>query len=73
MEHSDLICSLIAEKMRFKGKVTSHTSLSELGLDAMDLVSLMVLIEDQTGFTFDDEQMLSFCCVQDIINAILIQ
>jgi len=70
MEHTDLILSIIAENMRLRIAVHPESTLEELGFDKMDVVELLVKIEEKLDVTFDDDDMLSFKCVQDIINAV---
>lgn len=54
-----------------KGKeVTLQSNLKELGLDSLDVVDMLMDLEEKFGVEFENEEMMSFEVVQDIITAI---
>lgn len=40
----------------------------DLGADSIDFVELHMAIEDETGLTIPDEEIVNFKTVQDILN-----
>ena len=54
-----------------KGKeVTLQSNLKELGLDSLDVVDMLMDLEEKFGVEFENEEMMSFEVVQDIVTAI---
>lgn len=54
-----------------KGKeVSLQSNLKELGLDSLDVVDMLMDLEEKFGVEFENEEMMSFEVVQDIITAI---
>lgn len=42
----------------------------DLGADSIDFVELHMALEDETGLTIPDEQLLTFNTVQDVLDFI---
>ena len=40
----------------------------EYGMDDLDQIEITICVEDEFGIYIDDEQMLSFCTTQNIID-----
>lgn len=51
-------------------EVTLDSSIKELGLDSLDVVDMLMDMEDEYGIEFDNDEMLAFNTVADVINAI---
>ncbi len=57
-------------KDRFNKNVELDTVLSELGIDSLSLLDLVVDAESQYGIQISDEELIKIKTVQDIVNAI---
>ncbi len=69
MEQTELICKFFQDQLQLKeGTMNVDTPLIELGLDGFSIVNLMVQFEEQFSVTFDDEDLLKFSCVRDIVE-----
>ena len=54
-----------------KGKeVSLESNLKELGLDSLDVVDMLMNLEEKFGIEFDNEEMMAFAVVNDIVVAI---
>lgn len=54
-----------------KGKeVSLESNLKELGLDSLDVVDMLMDLEEKFGIEFDNEEMMAFAVVNDIVVAI---
>ena len=54
-----------------KGKeVTLDSNLKELGLDSLDVVDMLMDLEEKFGIEFENEEMMAFAVVNDIVSAI---
>ena len=54
-----------------KGKeVSLESNLKELGLDSLDVVDMLMDLEEKFGIEFDNEEMMAFTVVNDIVAAI---
>ncbi len=50
-------------------KVTPEASFKDdLGADSIDFVELHMAIEEETGLTIEDEELMKFRTVQDVMN-----
>ena len=58
-------------KLLVKGKeVSLESNLKELGLDSLDVVDMLMDLEEKFGIEFDNEEMMAFTVVNDIVAAI---
>ena len=44
--------------------------IKDLGLDSLDLVTLIMAVEDEYGFTADDDEIAALKTVGDVVNYI---
>ena len=51
-------------------EVTLESNLKELGLDSLDVVDMLMDLEEKFGIEFDNEEMMAFAVVNDIVVAI---
>ena len=51
-------------------EVTLESNLKELGLDSLDVVDMLMDLEEKFGIEFDNEEMMAFTVVNDIVAAI---
>ena len=50
--------------------VTLESNLKELGLDSLDVVDMLMDLEEKFGIEFENDEMMSFNVVSDIVTAI---
>ena len=54
-----------------KGKeVSLESNLKELGLDSLDVVDMLMDLEEKFGIEFENDEMMAFTVVKDIVSAI---
>ncbi|QEH62240.1 acyl carrier protein [Spiroplasma chinense] len=53
-----------------KGSITKDSVFKAMGLDSLDLMDMIVLLEDELNITFSDEQMSDINTVNDLITTI---
>jgi len=70
--HEDVI-----ESIRNSGKVKPNILITassrfeqDLGVDSLDLVSVLLDIQDDFGFEWTDQEISAINCVQDIIDSL---
>ena len=51
-------------------EVTLESNLKELGLDSLDVVDMLMDLEEKFGIEFENEEMMAFQVVSDIVTAI---
>ena len=68
METFELLRSLLAEKVKDNAEITPRTKISELGIDSVDLVEILLNFEEKMNLTFEDEAMLKLSTVQDVLD-----
>ena len=49
---------------------TLESNLKELGLDSLDVVDMLMDLEEKFGIEFENEEMMAFQVVNDIVKAI---
>ncbi len=69
MSTLEKVQQLFAQKVK-ADTIDPNTELRELGLDSLDLVELMMEIEKEFGFEFDNDEMTSFKTLADVVKAI---
>ncbi|MCX5775672.1 MAG: phosphopantetheine-binding protein [Firmicutes bacterium] len=60
---------IFAKKVKID-KLTPTVELRELGLDSLDLVELMMDIEEEFKIEFDNDEMVGFKTIHDVVKAI---
>ena len=54
-----------------RNQVTLESDIiKDLGLDSLDIVTLIMAVEDEYGFTADDDEIVSLKTVGDVVNYI---
>ena len=61
--------SIIATKTGDASKITMDSNLKELGLDSLDLVEIILDGEEKCGITFENEELLTFKTVGDVVRS----
>lgn len=51
-------------------EVTLESNLKELGLDSLDVVDMLMDLEEKFGIEFENEEMMAFQVVKDIVKVI---
>ena len=51
-------------------EVSLESNLKELGLDSLDVVDMLMDLEEKFGIEFENEEMMAFQVVNDIVKAI---
>lgn len=51
-------------------EVSLESNLKELGLDSLDVVDMLMDLEEKFGIEFENDEMMSFTIVNDIVVAI---
>ena len=70
MNYFEEFKNIIAAKTGDAAKITMDSNLKELGLDSLDLVEIVLDGEERLGITFENEELLTFKTVGDVINYI---
>ena len=54
-----------------RNQVTLESDIiTDLGLDSLDIVTLIMAVEDEYGFTADDDEIVALKTVGDVVNYI---
>ena len=54
-----------------RNQVTLESDIiKDLGLDSLDIVTLIMAVEDEYGFTADDDEIVALKTVGDVVNYI---
>ena len=52
-----------------RNEVTLESDIiKDLGLDSLDIVTLIMAVEDEYGFTADDDEIVNLKTVGDVVN-----
>lgn len=66
----ELVKDLIEAKTGSSRKVTAESSFSDLGIDKLDIVDILVTLEQELNITFDDKDLMDIETIQDILKLI---
>lgn len=69
MNTIEKVQEIFAKKVKVE-KLDPNIELRELGLDSLDLVELMMDIEEEFKIEFDNDEMVSFKTLTDVVKAI---
>jgi len=69
MNTIEKVQEIFAKKVKIE-KLNPTIELRELGLDSLDLVELMMDIEEEFKIEFDNDEMVGFKTIQDVVKAI---
>jgi len=59
---------IIASKVKDANSITQESNLKDLGLDSLDLLEIVSEGEELLGIQFQDEELLSFKTIGDVVN-----
>lgn len=60
---------IITNKVKDASKITMDSNLKDLGLDSLDLLEIVTEGEEKLNITFEDEELLSFKTVGDVVKS----
>lgn len=63
------LADIVSKKIK-TDNVPLEASLTDLGLDSLDKAEIMINIEDEFGFEFEEEEMFDVKTVQDLLDLI---
>ena len=69
MNYFEEFKNIIAAKTGDAAKITMESNLKELGLDSLDLVEIILDGEEKLGITFENEELLKFITVGDVVKS----
>lgn len=69
MDKLNEIKAMFAKKVKVD-TLDPNMELKSLGLDSLDLVELIMDIEENFGIEFNNEEMMEFKTVADVLNSI---
>ena len=69
MNYFEEFRNIIASKTGDESKITMESSLKDLGLDSLDLVEIVLDGEERLGITFENDELLTFKTVGDVVRS----
>lgn len=69
MNYFEEFKSIIGAKTGDASKITMDSNLKELGLDSLDLVEIVLDGEERLGITFENDELLTFKTVGDVVRS----
>ena len=69
MNYFEEFKNIIAAKTGDAAKITMESNLKELGLDSLDLVEIILDGEERLGITFENDELLKFATVGDVVRS----
>ena len=68
MDNYNLIVKLLKDYVSDEIDITRESTLKELQIDSLDLVEVVVSAEDETGVTFEDDELVDLKTVGDVVD-----
>ena len=68
MDNLNLIVKLLKDYVSDGIEITRESTLKELQIDSLDLVEVVVSAEEQTGVTFEDDELVDLKTVGDVVD-----
>ena len=69
MNYFDKIKEALSSKLKGK-ELTLDSNLRDLGIDSLDVVDLIMDLEEEFGFVFSDEDLMSIHTMKDVCDLI---
>lgn len=69
MNYFEEFKNIIGAKTGDASKITMDSNLKELGLDSLDLVEIILDGEEKLGITFENDELLNFKTVGDVVRS----
>lgn len=68
MNYYEEFKNIIKTRVKDGEKITMESNLKDLGLDSLDLLEIVTDAEEKFGIRFEDDDLVSFKTVGDVIN-----
>ena len=68
MDNLNLIVKLLKDYVSDEIEITRESTLKELQIDSLDLVEGVVSAEEETGVTFEDDELVDLKTVGDVVD-----
>lgn len=65
----DELKKIIQEKVGSEVEITMDSELKSLGIDSLDLLETVIDVETKLGIKFEDEELVSFVTVGDVVRS----
>lgn len=69
MTDFEIIKKALSSKVKDK-EIKETSTFKELGLDSLDLLSIVLDVEADLGVHFEDDQLMSFESIKDVLDAV---
>ncbi len=69
MDTVEQVKQILAKRVDISS-LTLESSLTDLGLDSLDLVEIMIEIEETTGIEFDNEEIAHLHSLKEVVDLI---
>jgi len=69
MTNFEIIKNALSGKVKNK-EIKETSTFKDLGLDSLDLLSIVLDVEADLGVHFEDDQLMSFESIQDVLDAV---
>ena len=69
MTNFEIIKNALAPKVKGK-EITENSSFKDLGLDSLDLLEIVLEVEGDLGVHFEDDQLIGFKTIKDVLVAV---
>ena len=69
MKDFEIIKKALSSKVKDK-EIKETSTFKELGLDSLDLLSIVLDVEADLGVHFEDDQLMSFESIKDVLDAV---
>ena len=69
MNDFEVIKKALSTKVKNK-EIKETSTFNELGLDSLDLLELVLEVEKDLGVHFEDEQLIGFKSIEDVLNTV---
>lgn len=70
MNTFELLCKELESKVKKGTLITRGSTMSELGLDSLDLVDVVLVIEEKLDVVFDDDDLIELHTIGDVVRII---
>lgn len=69
MTNFEIIKKALSSKVKDK-EIKETSTFKELGLDSLDLLSIVLDVESDLGVHFEDDQLMSFESIKDVLDTV---
>lgn len=65
-----IVKKMIEKRIGSNKKITAESNFSDLGIDKIDVVDIIISLEEELNLTFDDKDMMDIETVQEVLDLI---